>query len=234
MDNKVIFWDMDKTLGFFEQLYYGNLANIVPECITNPFGLKEGIEDLLNQTASAGLTHYVTTSAKRDYAIKVLKNTDIEKYFRKVFTRKELCGVLGIGHKNYAIPIEDIGLSLENAKSDVLIIGNSTNDVPNKDYGIVSIIDKHQWMRNSELTKKMIHLLIDNGNGDFNKGFNELYANSEKISQRNGHLSNIGKISIEGDAELHLAFIEKEGNRSQSPIFFVAQADKYYRKNVNE
>jgi hypothetical protein len=233
MDKKIIFWDMDRTLGFFDHLAYGKLANQVPECIENDFGLKDGIEGLIKDMSAKGFIHYVTTSARNDYATEALKVTGIDRYFSKVFTRESLCEDLGFGHigpKNYKYPLRDIKMDLEQSKSDVLIVGNSFNDAPYNADKIVSIIDKDQWMRASTLLDKMIKLLMDEGNGDFNKGFQKIYAGAEKIEPAYKHLSKIGKIFIEDDVELHLRFLEERERCSRAPILCVVKADNYYKK----
>jgi hypothetical protein len=235
MNNKIIFWDMDETLGFFRHFADYDKEDDVPENIAK-FGRKEGIENLLQKLISDGFTHYVTTSGVEEYAKLALNVTGLSKYFRKLFPREKICHDLGLGfygEKDYRVPLKDLGITDERAGSDVLIIGNSESDVPYNMKEIVSIIDADNWKRNSELTGKMIHMLMDNGNGDFNKGFHKMYDDSEKTEPRykNPNLSKIGRMIIEDDVELHLQFMEEREKCSEAPIFLVRKADKYLTEN---
>jgi hypothetical protein len=230
MNNKIIFWDMDETLGFFRHFPDYDDISAVPEQ-SKKSGLKGGIDGLLSELSSDGFTHYVTTSGMRSYTDIALNATGIMKHFSKVYAMEDICPYLGLGYygdKNYMIPLKDLDINVEKAGSDVLIIGNSTDDVPYNIRDIVSIIDENNWLRESELTEKMIYLLIDKGDGDFNKGFHKLYDESEKIAQLYTHLSDIGRITLEDDVVLKLKLMEERHKFIQAPMFIVEKAQKYF------
>ena len=230
MNNKIIFWDMDETLGFFRHFADYEKLEEVPKNLASKNLLKNGIEELLQELSADGFTHYITTSGIEEYAQIALNATGIRKYFNNVYARKKLCPELGFGYygdKDYTVPLKDMGISIERAKSDVLIIGNSKSDVPFNIKEIVSIIDTMNWQHRAELTKKLIYILTDKGSGDFNQGFHKLYSESKKIGPWAKHLSDRGKISLEEGTILRLEFMEEREKCSQAPILIVSKAGKY-------
>jgi hypothetical protein len=233
MNNKTIFWDMDGTLGFFEHLAYKETLNKIPDYLGVDFGLKSGIEELLTKLSDEGFTHHITTAATSDYAIEALSITGIDKYFNKLFTRETLCGEYGFGYvgpKNYNYPLKEIQIDLEQAKSDVIIIGDSTKDIPFNNDKIVSIIDYNNFTRSSVLLDKIIHLLLKEGDNDFNKGFHKIYSNSEKIDAEYTHLKQYGRIFLEDEVELHLRFMQEREKCSNAPFIKIIKANNYQTK----
>jgi hypothetical protein len=230
MTNKTIFWDMDYTLGSFGQIAYEMEGRKIPDYLPD-FGLRPGIEELLSELSGKGYKQYITSSASGDYVAEVLKRTGINKYFDKIYSREDIDGLYS--PKDYKHILNELNISLINAEDNTIIIGDREGDIPSDINDVVTILDKFHFMRNASLTRIMINMLEENGQGSFNKGFQELYAKSKKLPKTYDFLQDIGEIIIEDDAELHLEFMESRENCSGAPVFEVYKADNYFSYKIN-
>ncbi len=226
---KNIFWDMDGTLGFFEQIYYWMNNLQPPEYMLKSINIREGIEGLLEELNNKGFHQYVTTSAAEDYATEVMNRTNLNKYFKKIYAREQISGIYSNPKKYDKVITEN---NITNASSDVLIIGNSLSDIPRPHNNIVSIIDLNSWVHNSELAKNIIDLLMKNGDGDFNKGFFKLYETAEKENYY-AHLKPYGIMTIQKNAQIALHFAQyRDCDYNDAPVIRVIKANEYYSKNI--
>jgi hypothetical protein len=232
MTNKIIFWDMDKTLGAFGQIAR-EMQNRTDVDDLPPFGLRQGIEELLEELSDKGYKQYIVSSATSDYGLLALERTGLSKYFEKKYFSDAVDGGY-YRSKQYGKVLRDLGMDAVSAGKNILIIGDNDYDVPDHINTVVTILDSMHFMREASLTKMMINMLEEHGRGSFNKGFQELYHSSNKMPKEYDFLTPIGKIILDNDTILHLKFMESRKNYSGAPIFEVYRADNYFSKNIKE
>lgn len=224
MKDKIIFWDLDNTLGSFAHLagYKKNEYS----------GLREGIIDLLKDFVSQGVKNYVTTNATMSYTKEVINEYNLANYFEDVFTRTDTLGMQL--PKGYLDVIEKIGRKKENATKDMLIVGDRIYDTPRDIKSLVTILDPKHIYHDAKLTKEMIEMLYDSGKGDFGQGFRNLYKTSNKFKPRLGPGLIIGEIKSKKGAELHLKYNHDRDYCNNAPLFQVIKADNYLIKKIEE
>jgi len=172
MDNrKIACWDMDDTLGAFMNLTYrlhGQTPSKYDTDANKPSGLRHGIRDLLVRLSSQDFTHVVTTGKVKSFAEPVLKHIGLDVHFDRVYGREEI--VQGVD-KYYESVARDYGLSDEEARSKMIVIGDAPGDEP-KDLGGVVFVEHCACLHfDSIVTEKILQRLGELGNSDFYRGF---------------------------------------------------------------
>ncbi|RPI72337.1 MAG: HAD family hydrolase [Desulfobacteraceae bacterium] len=179
MSKKFIFWDLDGTLGFFEGIL-ALMKGEEPQSHTkSEFGIRFGIKTALPLLTTKGYTHVITSLAKSDYVTNVLRLTGLQPFFQRVF-----CGDTGLfqsgSGKVYLGVLKGLDLSVETAKDDVIIIGDSAGDKPLDLPGTVFILDPFSAFNDAGLLVSIIDKLEQTNGKSFYEAFQTLYTSSSR------------------------------------------------------
>lgn len=240
---RAICWDLDETVGKFSALRY----NLRGEADTEeareyreqiPVGLRYGIRDLLIELSDAGYSHYITTSSNRPYVVAALEHTNLTSHFRRVFTGKEIGSQWG---KLYRPVIEDLGFSDEEAISRMIVVGDAPGDMPTDINGLVFLQMAAGHETDALVIREVLVKLLEEGEGDFAKGFNKMYGKDERVlsldpksykSGKSPHKRNYTKIDLENGIHLTLEYESNPANQGNEslvmPIVYI-DAPEYER-----
>ena len=183
-----ICWDLDDTLGVFEQLEYQLQGKEVPNGQEGIF-LRADIRELLKYLSSKGYRHFLTTSAGERYAEEALRISGLNKliaeddiwpndiiYFRHRF-----------GYKTYA-EVEESAFFYDKTKkkhSDLmLVVGDRVNDQPEDLKRLVFIEDINCRTHSAEVLRVIIDGLLKQGKGSFIRGFDRIYGLADNETSR--------------------------------------------------
>jgi hypothetical protein len=162
----ILCWDLDDTLGCFDDLSQVLVRRDVPS--------------VLARLTALGWTHYLTTSSSSTRAEAALQAARLRSFFSGVFGGDQI--VHGL-HKKYLPVAEALGLSPEEAKTRMVAIGDSSIDVP-MDLAVVAILDREYLNESSEFlthpraVERILRELLERGKGNFSSGFLNLYESS--------------------------------------------------------
>ena len=176
LNKKVICWDLDETLGSFKRIGYELARRDIPD-FEEPTALRHGIKDLLEKLSSEGYSHFVTTSGTSDYAKEALKRTGLIGYFQEVFGRDVVSAY--DGGKKYRPVADNVGLSDEQAVSNMIVIGDAPGDKPVDLDGLVFVEHRGCHHTDSYVTAMILKKLNELGDGDFKKGFEKMHQDAE-------------------------------------------------------
>jgi len=185
-DKKVICWDLDETLGNFRRIDYELMGKEAPE-LERPTSLRYGLTDLLSSLSSQGYEHVVTTSGTSDYAKEALQRTGLSSHFKDVFGR-DVVSSYG-GGKKYRPVADTVGLSYEQAVSDMIVIGDVPGDKPVDLDGLVFIEHRGCVYSDSSVTARILEKLNELGDGNFKKGFERMYQDAQVKTEKFGTFS---------------------------------------------
>jgi hypothetical protein len=228
---KVIAWDRDRTLGRFSilsRLLAGIPESEIPDNIDE--GLKPGIKKLLSDLIENGFEHYVVTSAGKELAQPILKISGLEGFFQKQFAGSdcltyEPIGIWDAPDKLYSPVIEHSGLTPNQAKDNLLIIGDQDLDKPHDLEGVVFIEHPQGYRFHSYVLRSIIGALLKRGNESLGRGFENMYETSKKKSSRPAPYY---KIDFGGGIEIKLGY--RTNPIGNVPTITIIQADRYRSK----
>ena len=219
---KVICWDLDDTLGLFKSIQY-ELEGREYIDDEKPISLRYGIKDLLSNLSDQGYLHFVTTSGTFEYAQEALTRTGLIYYFEGIYGRDTIS--TDFFSKNYEPVAKQIGFSDEEAISNMIVIGDAPGDKPGDLEGLVFIMQNMCYLTDSYVTAKILETLDELGNGDFNKGFEQMYLNptSEEFDE---------KIYDIDDIQLVLDYTSKGAANEDKvvPRIRIIESEKYMKK----
>lgn len=220
----VICWDLDDTLGSFGWSCQDQDQERTPSAL-----LRYGVADLLrNFSEESGYLQAVTTGATLQRANDVLEKTGLLHHFEWVFGR-ETVGILG---KRYRPVVETLGLSDEDMRANMIVIGDSSLDEP-MDTDLVFL---HVNSLNMEalVICKIVTTLLEKGEGHFRNGFEMLYQEATPTVENEKKLPQWRTYQL-GDSiafELgykKMAFPSNDGIESPVPTITGIKAPRYIR-----
>ena len=176
---RVICWDLDETLGNFRPIGYEMMEKELPSFI-EPTSIRYGISDLLTELSEAGYRHYITTSGSYDYAQEVLFRTDLAKNFTGVFGRETISNPYG--GKMYQPVIDSENMTRDEARSNMIVVGDAPGDMPTDIEGLVFIHQDAGHKYDALVIREILVALLEAGDGSFKTGFEKLYSTT--IPQR--------------------------------------------------
>src|SRR3989344_7027171 len=163
---KVLCWDLDDTLGTFDAVAYEKDRSY-DLFVKPPIKVVYGMKDLLKTLSSLGYVNFVATNSVRSYAEEALNRAGIREYFSQIFDRFQVRDFYG---KIYGPVLRRVDFSDEDARRNMVIIGNNPTDQPVDIDGIVFIQDDSYVNFDAAITGKLIDELGRCQNGNFNEG----------------------------------------------------------------
>ena len=166
LHDKVICWDLDKTMGQFVTLS-GQTS-----------GTRAHIKQVLKILADLGATNVVTTFATKKDTEYAISSAGIKESISRVYSHTDLFLVDGDSlSKDYDVVSADFGVD----QSSMVVVGDTfARDMPNN--GSVFIYEPDALQYSAHVTRILIETLALAGNGDFRLGFDVLLQ-QEKIHQ---------------------------------------------------
>ena len=172
---RVIAWDLDETLGNFRPIGYEMMGKEMPSFI-EPTSIRYGISDLLSELSEAGYRHYVTTSGTGEYAWGALTQTGLIKNFTEVFGREAVSNPYG--GKLYRPVIESENMTDDEARSNMIVVGDAPGDIPADVEGLVFVRQDAGHKYDALVVREILVTLLEAGKGSFKTGFEKLYAST--------------------------------------------------------
>lgn len=163
---RIALWDLDKTLGTFDSLEQGR----------TDIQLRPGIKQILEDNQQKGIINVITTNATREYAEQALLLAEIKKYFELVFSREVVMAYAG---KKYQDILTIYGISGDEAKDKVIVIGDTPRDRPVDVPGLTFVLDS--TYRNEGSNAQDLRQILNDltAHKSFAKGFEAMYSQAE-------------------------------------------------------
>lgn len=228
-NKKVICWDLDETLGSFRRIGYELAGKNIPD-LEKPISLRSGITELLSQLSSEGFLHFVTTSGTSDYAKEALRRTGLIGHFQEVFGRDVVStddeGTEYYEGKLYRPVADHIGLSDEQALSNMIVIGDAAGDKPLDLDGLVFVEHRNCHYTDSSVTYRILKKLEELGNGNFKKGFEKMFQDGQLDKKEiQGYTFERRRYDIGNGVTLELEFRSNYGNNVVPTITNIQVSD---------
>jgi len=210
---KVVCWDLDENLGNFESamLTEEELASVSSSSI-NPLALRFRIVDVLQEMMARGIVHCITTASPIEYAKEAVSRTGIAEYFHgRLFAGREVMEC-GLG-KKYMPVAQEFGYTAEQARQNMVVVGDKPFDKPVDIEGLVFIQQTNAASYDAVVPYRIVNKLLKEGKGDIKAGFDFLYGNAVQTENGSNRFElsecikfDVDYVSIRGsDALSHMA-----------------------------
>ncbi|MCI0503382.1 HAD family hydrolase [Candidatus Micrarchaeota archaeon] len=167
--DKLICWDLDETLGRF----YGIYARMHGFDCKRADGLKPGIREALAELSALGFSHVVTTAAQEDEATAALSQAGLLGSFLRIFHESK---ILRGNRKDYSVVAEAFGMGEGDFRKRAIVVGDIIPlDLPENG---VFIHEPDAPCYSADITKSIIRLISEKGEGDFWAGFGALFSDA--------------------------------------------------------
>ncbi|OGM10752.1 hypothetical protein A2Z22_02605 [Candidatus Woesebacteria bacterium RBG_16_34_12] len=178
---RAICWDLDNTLGRFGKVYY-DLHGKKPPASESSILLRAGIKKLLTTLNNEGFTHYITSSGGDLYIQEAVKRSGLDEFIGKdnIFPVELLTNPRS-GGKNYQYPEERFCQEEGEHQHIMLVVGDGPGDQPQDKENLVFIKVSCGFEYSSEIFKRVIDVLWEEGNGSFVNGFRAIFQKAERI-----------------------------------------------------
>ncbi len=145
--------------------------------------LRPGLEEVLSKFKEEGFTQYfVDVLLEESDVSRELTKINLRKYFDRVFGREHQY-IRGPREWNlnsdYAKISATLNAPLEELKKYALVLGGSNNDSPVNSNGMVFFGDPSAHLSHAQVTEQVIRTLLMVGQGEFLRGFEEMYKDVE-------------------------------------------------------
>lgn len=183
----VILFDFDNTVGDCSEM-----SHVMSSVMTgsnldfsrrSTFRLREGIHNLLRQLKLLNVESYITTRMPQEYGEEALEKCGLSSFFDGAYGAQDTS--FDIESKKYERVLNKLDISQDDAKHNVLVIGDTLFDAPQDLKGVVYIHDEKGINHHASLLEKIIISLLDNGNRSFSQGFEFMYQRGIRSLQGN-------------------------------------------------
>ena len=168
----VICWDMDGTLGNLHAVLYNIEGQPLPEW-EKPLSIRYGMEELLTEFSPAnGFVNYVTTSASDEngYVSQAIQALGLTSQFREIFSRN----VISRGYGKLYTPVKTAA-EVKDHQAQMIAIGDSPGDAPADLNGMIFMDLSGGHNLEALVIREVIVALLEAGEGNFRRGFDNLY-----------------------------------------------------------
>lgn len=196
-EQNIILWDLMRTL-------------ISP----NPTkrAVKPDIIPVLKRLSDQGFSHHVTSLSNKNVIEMYLEGTGLSDFFQR-FWGKENLGRFSSQDKSYDFVLSELGMTEEDARKRILVIGDSEGDYPGSDILFIKNKDGHRSSARAE--EEIINKLLQIDPSDIGRAYSTLYDSI---------------ISAEGKKKLNIAGYTFDLKRSRFGM--TTGKNTYYRPQI--
>jgi len=186
-DQRLAVWRLDGNVRSIHKIrltMYCNeeAAQEMPDVAIRP-GFIEVLQEL---SQKHNFVHVAHTDHNPDILEETLRLTKLSPYFDRIITVHTHYNKYAWPHKYFA---EEYGLSDEEAREKMIGLGVAHYDQPYDIPGVVFIEQSERvedvFRVDTSLTKDLIYLLLEKGEGHFKKGFEALYKDAPEVGPKN-------------------------------------------------
>lgn len=179
VENKIFGWDLDYTLGNFLPIAANRrgLPAAYDEELSHQC-LRKGVTQFLERLCNQNCRNFILTQGSTTYALEVLATTGLNRYFEGIFEGKQIDMVRG---KLIGPLIRSVSLTVDEAQSQLLMIGDTRDDQPADISGVVFLFQPGGFKYDATILDTVTNRLYQEGEGSFNRGFSSLYTKSQSL-----------------------------------------------------
>ncbi len=223
VENKIFGWDLDYTLGNFLPIAANRRG------ITTTYdkelahqSLRPGVIPFLERLCNQNCRNFILTQGSTAYALEVLATTGLTKYFEGIFEGKQI----NVGRGRRLGPlIKSVGLTAEEAQSQVLMIGDTRDDQPADISGIVFLFQPGGFKQDAAILDMISNRLDQEGEESFNRGFFSLYTRAHLVpdspsSLRYYSINSAIKLLLEEQTTVYQAVTSNDRKVTTVPVLW--------------